>query len=111
MGGWDTRDATRGVSDSEWLSQSKAWLMVDGMYIVHYDPNIISMGHLSDSAGSDLSAHPSQHDSSARTQPVTGDDDRCTTSPFPCKPMHVKHGVDTRDEHTCSFDVIPTCTA
>ena len=80
---------------------------VDGRRMARYNANIISMGHRSDSAGSDLSAHPSQHDSSARTQPVTGDDDRDTTSPFPCKPMHVEHRVDTVNEHTCSFHIIP----
>ena len=92
-------------------SRSKAWLMVDGRCIVNYDPNIISMGHFSYSAGSDLAAHPSHYDSCDRMQPVSGDDHRCTNSPFPCKPMHVQHGVDAVDEHTCSFDAIPTCTA
>ena len=92
-------------------SRSKTWLIVDGRCIVRYDPNIISMGHLSYSAGSDLAAHPSHYDSCERMQPVSGDDHRCTNSPLPCKPMHEQHAVDTGDEHTCSFDAIPTCTA
>ena len=84
---------------------------VDSRCMARYNTNIISMGHLSDSAGSDLAAHPSHYDSCDRIQPVSGDDHRCTNSPFPCKPMHVQHGVDAVDELACSFDVIPTCTA
>ena len=49
----------------------------------------------------------STYGSSSRTQLVTGDDDRGTTSPFPCKPMHAEHRVDASDEHTCSFLIIP----
>ena len=92
-------------------SRCKPWLIVGGRYIVRYDTNIIAMGHRSYLAGNDLAAHPSHYDSCERMQPVSGDDHRCTNSPISCKLMHAQHAVDARDEHTCSFDAIPTCTA
>ena len=92
-------------------SQSKTWLKVGGRYIVRYDTNLIAMGHRSYSAGNDLAEHPSHYDSCERMQPVSSDDHRCTNSPIPCKPMHAQHAADAGDEHTCSFDAIPTCTA
>ena len=92
-------------------SRSQTWFRVDGKSIVCYYPDIISMRHLSYSAGSDLAAHPSHYDSCDRMQPVSGHDHRCTNSPLPCKPMHAQHAVDTGDEHACSFGIIPSCTA